>query len=182
MPRLILINGAPGSGKSTLGRRLVDETRLSLLLEIDTIRGHLGRWADDPAASGAVARRIAIAAAGVHLDSGHDVVVPQFLGRVAFIEELEQAAAQHGAEFVEVALVSSAEDTRRRFDARRASVDQNHADARLLQSRPGAASIETMYERMLSALSARPQVRYVRTVDGALDETFEELLRALSRS
>lgn len=179
MARLILINGAPGSGKSTLARRLVDETRLSLLLEIDTIRGHLGRWADDPGASGVAARRIAVAAAGAHLDAGYDVVVPQFLGRVAFIEELERVAARHAAEFVEVTLVSSAEDARRRFDARLASADRNHADARLLQSRPGAASIETMYESMLAALAARPHVRYVRTVDGAVDETFEALLRAL---
>ena len=180
VPRLILINGAPGSGKSTLARRLVEATHLSLLLEIDTIRGHLGRWADDPAASGVAARRLAIAAAGVHLDAGHDVVVPQFLGRVAFIEQLERAAAEHGSEFIEIALVSSAEDASRRFQARHASVDQNHADARLLQSLPGADSIETMYERMLAMLGTRPHVRYVRTVDGAIDATFEALLSALT--
>lgn len=180
MPRLILINGAPGSGKSTLARRLVEESPLSLLLEIDTIRGHLGRWADDPAASGMAARRLAIAAAGVHLDSGHDVVVPQFLRRVAFIERLGRAAAEHGAEFVEVCLVSSAEDASRRFDSRHASADQNHADARLLQSRPGADSIENAYESMMAMLSGRANVRYVRTVDGAVDETYDELLRALS--
>lgn len=180
MPRLILINGAPGSGKSTLARCLVDRTHLSLLLEIDSIRAHLGRWADDPGASGIVARRLAIAAAAVHLDSGHDVVVPQFLGRVAFIEQLARLAAEHGSEFIEIALVSSAEDAARRFDARHASADQNHADARLLQSRPGADSVQSMYEGMIALLSTRPHVRYVRTVDGAIEETFEALLEALA--
>lgn len=178
MARLILINGAPGSGKSTLARRFVDEAALSLLLDIDTIRGHLGRWRDDPSAAGIAARRLAIGAVGIHLGSGHDVVIPQFLQWPEFIAELETAARGHDGEFVEIALVSSADDAARRFAARRESLDPNHVDARVLQS-AGAASIEEMYERMATMLGARPGVRYVRTIDGAIDETYAELVRAI---
>ncbi len=78
MTRLILINGAPGSGKSTLARMLVDEQPLALLLDIDTLRGQLGQWSDDPVAAGMAARRLALAMIHTHLVAGHDVVVPQF--------------------------------------------------------------------------------------------------------
>ena len=91
MTRLILINGAPGSGKSTLARMLVDEQPLALLLDIDTLRGQLGQWSDDPVAAGMAARRLALAMIHTHLVAGHDVVVPQFLFRLPFILELEQA-------------------------------------------------------------------------------------------
>lgn len=82
MTRLILINGAPGSGKSTLARMLVDQHPLALLLDIDTLRGQLGRWSDDPPAAGMAARRLALAMIRIHLVAGHDVVVPQFLFRL----------------------------------------------------------------------------------------------------
>ena len=48
VPRLVLINGAPGSGKSTLARRYAQDHPLTLALDIDRVRGMLGRWLDTP--------------------------------------------------------------------------------------------------------------------------------------
>lgn len=89
MPRLILLNGPPGSGKSTLPQRYVDDRPLALNLDIDWLRGLLGQWRADAHSAGLLARAIALAAARVHLAAGHDVVVPQFLGRREFIRQLE---------------------------------------------------------------------------------------------
>lgn len=44
MARLVLINGAPASGKSTLAQMYVDEHPLTLALDIDVVRAMLGRW------------------------------------------------------------------------------------------------------------------------------------------
>jgi hypothetical protein len=62
--RLILINGAPGSGKSTLARMFVHDHPLALALDIDTVRGMLGRWLDEPTQAGLIARRMALEMAG----------------------------------------------------------------------------------------------------------------------
>ena len=43
---LLLINGAPGVGKSTLAQRYADDHALALIIDIVDIRRHLGRWAD----------------------------------------------------------------------------------------------------------------------------------------
>ncbi|MBE7163226.1 MAG: hypothetical protein INR72_18465, partial [Williamsia herbipolensis] len=67
MPRLIVLNGPPACGKSTIARRWVDEHPMSLNLEIDLLRRLLGGWKDDPAAAGVHARELALAAAGAHL-------------------------------------------------------------------------------------------------------------------
>ncbi len=180
MPQLVFINGAPGSGKSTLGRRLVDSRPLALLLDVDTLRGHLGQWRDNPGSAGITARRIALEMARTHLEAGHDVVVPQFIERPGFIEAVREVAHGTGAEFVLVALVSSPEEAASRFEQRGSSDDPNHVDAVHLQSAPGARTVEDMYTGMRALLATFDDVRYVRSVPGDVDGTYEELCAALS--
>lgn len=61
---------------------------LALVVDIDNLRTHLGQW-DAHQESRLLARDLAIALVKCHLDAGHEVVVPQFLGRLEFIERLE---------------------------------------------------------------------------------------------
>lgn len=49
---LLLINGAPGSGKSTPAARIAAERRLGFALDIDRIKHALGGWEQDLQASG----------------------------------------------------------------------------------------------------------------------------------
>ncbi len=179
MALLALINGAPGSGKSTLARMLVDERPLALVLDIDTVRGQLGQWEADPGAAGMAARRLALAMIRTHLESGLDVFVPQFLFRAPFIFELERAAAKAGARFVEIALVSSAEEAATRFEARSGSNDSNHRDAMRLQQAAGAQSIEQLYGAMLGMLHERPGTVFVDSAPGDIEGTLARVRRAL---
>ena len=67
---------------------------------------------------GLLARAIALAAARVHLAAGHDVVIPQFLGRPEFLEQLEGLAHETGADFHEIVLLDSKQNVLRRFAKR----------------------------------------------------------------
>jgi len=115
---LLLINGAPGVGKSTLAQRYADDHALALIVDIDDIRRHLGRWADVQE-SKLVARDLAIALAEHHLRRGHDVIVPQFLGRPDFRERLRGLAATVGTSFVEVIITDDPATVVERFRTRR---------------------------------------------------------------
>jgi adenylate kinase family enzyme len=42
--RVILINGAPGAGKSTIAHLLAERRRLTLALDVDNIKHALGQW------------------------------------------------------------------------------------------------------------------------------------------
>ena len=65
---LVLLNGPPAAGKSTLAARLVATRPLALNLDIDVVRGLLGAWIDRPAGAGLAARALAISMAADSLD------------------------------------------------------------------------------------------------------------------
>jgi predicted kinase len=180
--RLILLNGSPGCGKSTLAQRFVDEHPLSLNLDIDRIRAQIGGWQREPHAAGLLARGIALAAARAHLVGGHDVVIPQYLGRTEFIEQLAALACEVRAEFFEIVLLDTKANSMRRFQARSlAALDQVHLDAQQLVDRNGGAeALSVMYDRLLAVLASRPSAKVVTTRDGEVDEAYRGMLAQLS--
>jgi len=174
MARLILLNGAPGTGKSTLAARFVADRPLALALDIDTVRGMLGGWLDTPAEAGLAARDLALAMADTHLRAGLDVVVPQFLGRIDFVLRLEELAAQVDARFVEVALICTVEQAVDRFTRRSsAPATAEQRDAAALQERSGGVDeLRRMHRRLQTVLAARPATRTVPSVDGEIERTY----------
>jgi predicted kinase len=181
VPRLILINGLPGSGKSALGRRYLDDHQLALALDIDVIRSMLGGSLEEPTMSGLAARDLARAMARTHLRAGHDVLVCQFLGRPDFVETLDQLAADTGVPFIEVALVTSISEAADRFLRRSGDESRpEHKDAAILLDRAGGPDALTgLYTRLEGVVSSRPNTRRVGVVDGDLEETYQGLLRTI---
>lgn len=171
MPRLILLNGAPGSGKSTLAARYAAQHLLVLAVEVDVVRAMLGGWPQAPDEAGLTARRMALAMARVQLDAGRDVVVPQFLGRLDFVLQLDELCRETGAAFVEVALRCSAADVVHRFERRAAAPE--------LRQAVDAAQLREMHERLLAVVAARPGTVEIDSIDGDVDGTYRSLLAAI---
>lgn len=121
-PVLVLLNGIPASGKSTLARAWCARSTsgLPLALDIDVLRGMLGGWRRMRLEAGLAARSMAIAAIRTHLLGGHDVVVPQYVRQTGFIDELAGIARQTSAAFLECALLVDHRSALERFTTRSA--------------------------------------------------------------
>ncbi|MGJ9405735.1 AAA family ATPase [Nesterenkonia aurantiaca] len=182
MPNLVLINGAPASGKSTLARLLALDRDLTLVLDIDTIRGLLTRWEDDPTIAGYAARRLALSMCRAHLSEGNDVVVPQFLQREEFILELASVASDTEARFHELCLINSPERASAMFAARASSDEPNHLAAKLLQEDSGADPVSRLYETLIGMVSARPQTLFVESIFGDIGRSLENLRAAMGQA
>ena len=178
MPRLIVLNGPPGIGKSTLARRFVEEHPLALCLEQDVVRGLVGGWSTRETESGLLARELCLAMARTHLLQGNDVIVPQFVAIPGYLDRLADVARSVGASYVECLLLDEAEEAERRFHARINDplwAEHQRVAARFIAE---AGGYRYQYERMLQGIAER-EVVTIRSVEGDVDGSYAALLHAV---
>jgi predicted kinase len=179
--RLIVLNGLPGIGKSAIARRYVDDHAFALALDLDSVRRLIGRWRDEPARAGLMARAMTLTLARDHLRSGYDVVLPQYLGRTEFLEQAQQVAEDAGAAFFEFILTDNRDEVVRRFNARtHTAARPEHVEAgELVAQLGGDDALFAMCDRLLLVTAARPNTIVVASPDGAHDEVYAEIRRRL---
>nr|WP_227467923.1 AAA family ATPase [Nocardioides lijunqiniae] len=173
---MVLINGAPGSGKSTVARAVAEGRHLALALDIDGVKHSLGRWDTDPAASGLQARRLSLALAECHLAAGYDVVLGQYLARTPFIEDLETLATTHGVRFHELVLDLDSATLAQRLALRAAAPTRPEHEVNNLLVAPDDAP------RLVASLEPlrrlRPHATWV-DAGGSLEATVKSVRAAL---
>ncbi len=147
-----------------------------------TIGSLLGRWSDQPSGAGLLARALSVAMARTHLAAGHDVIIPQYVGVPAFLEQLEQLAAETGAAFHELVLLDSGDNTLRRFQARAATTGRPaHLQAhQMLQRAGGLPALGRMHDSLLAVIAARPRARVIASTHGHAEQAYQALLRHLT--
>jgi predicted kinase len=175
---LLLLNGPPGIGKSTLALRWAEDHPGTLCLDIDVLRGLVGGSADRFEETGEVVRPLALAMVTAHVRGGRDVVLPQFLGRAGEVARFEHAARDGGGSFVHVVLMDDEDASVRRFAAR--GDDGWHGEVRrVVADRGGEGFLRTMHTRLRAVLSDRREAVVVPSVEGDPDATYSALLAAL---
>jgi chloramphenicol 3-O-phosphotransferase len=179
--RLILVNGPPASGKSTLARRYVDDHDGAALVEVDTLQMTLPNWEKDEATRLAAAE-LAGAAIVEHLGAGRDVVMAQYFGPLGYIVLLEDVAREHGATFVEVILATGATIAIDRFRARRRAMAER--GERNPERDIADADVETFIldavERLTQLPTARPESRVIPVdLEASEDEVYRRLRSVL---
>ncbi len=174
--RLVVINGAPGSGKSTVAHALAQREPLALALDVDQLKHALGGWASDPTASGLHARRLALALADEQLRSGRDVFVGQYLARPEFLEALEDLARRRSAAFDEFVLDVDAERLHARLLGRAHSPTRpEHAvNSRLVAPDDAPGLIRSLE----SVRQSRPAATWI-DANGTLEATVASIVAAL---
>lgn len=88
--RLVHLNGPPGIGKSTVSALYAARHPGVLNLDVDALHRLVGGWQDEDNHTWQVVWPLARAMAATHLDGGHDVVLPQYLGRLDEITGFEE--------------------------------------------------------------------------------------------
>lgn len=165
MATLVLLNGAPGVGKSTVATSLERDLGL-VVVDPDGLRD---RWPDPGAA-----RAQALSAIAAHLAGGRDVLVPQLVARVDQLGGgFELVARAAGARFRHVLLVHDGDDPVGR--SLRGAVEAGPARADL-----DDAQVRTYLAGLDDVRAARPEVLVVASAEGDPDATAAAVARALT--
>lgn len=178
---MLVVNGPPAVGKSTIARRLRDDRPLSLLVDCDDLWPLIGGWEQhDNSQELAVAAGLAMAR--VHLEAGYDVVAPQLAVDLDFFEAVDALARETAATCHEIVLTGDPVRVAAQFRRRRAErttagepdVSANIADDRLDEV------IGSVTEALAALAVARPRTLVVPT-DGGVDATYLRVVNALRR-
>lgn len=180
MPALIHLNGPPAVGKSTLARRWADEHPGTLLCDVDALRTMIGGWESSQEAAELI-RTAALGMVEAYLRTGHDVVLPQTVGRRDQLDRFRDAASAAGATYVGVMLTIDPAAAVRRFQERDADAEPDDTWARhvrrLWAANDGDAELLRAAATLYRLAAQDDTIRQVASSD--VDATYQALVAAI---
>lgn len=174
--KLIVVNGPPGIGKSTIAERYATTHFLTLWLDTDQIRGLIGGWEQARERAGRAARSLVVRMAHEHLSSGMDVIVSQLYGSFDDLQRLEDTARRTKAEFIEVVLIDNRSRAAQRF------VERGGPKTKAFDEEDPTTGFLQLYDRLMAMAKERPQAAFVDSVPGQVDQTYQAFSNALRDS
>jgi predicted kinase len=182
-PKLIILSGCPGVGKSTLSKLYADRHPMALNLDIDTLWFMMGQWEASRPTSHTQKMKLAYALAAAHLASGFDVIVAQHLEKEAYHVEFANLAKTHGATCIEILLRNNLDVAIERF------IKRGKASGHPSGFRPGGIvdtggrerHIALMHKQVDEVASARTDIKIITVVEGEVEATYGRIMEHIKR-
>jgi deoxyadenosine/deoxycytidine kinase len=171
-PKLILLNGFAGVGKTTIARRYKDNHPLSLSIEIDELIVMLGQWLTYEEKAREYVFELTKSMIAAHLRAEKNVLLPYLLTNASHAEAFEEIATTQNAQFYEVFLSVDKEDAVERLMARGTWGEAGTPPI----TKYDLPVINTLFDTMMEATSKRTRTIYIHPLKNDIETTYKEFL------
>ncbi len=176
-PKLIILNGPLGSGKTTLARKYIDSHAMTLNVEVDDIKRSMGDYRSNNKLAQQLAREVCFSMIQTHLKSGKDVIFPHGITNSELFERIDIIVDATGSRLIETLIDPSFEEVLKRYIERGQS--QGFADGFDPQSNIAQSGREQklreLYDRIMSIACARPKTLRIDTFGKSIDVSMAAL-------
>lgn len=172
-PKLILLNGFAGAGKSTIGKRYITDHPLALVIEGDELIVNLGNWLEREGEARELVYEMIKNLIVIHLSKGHDVVLPYLVTDSRHIKEFESMAADTNATFYNFLLFNEKEVAIKRL-LERGTWGEAGTDPLSEKDMP---EIERLYDVMEQQLEHQGAVIIIDQTGLSIDGTYAQIMR-----
>ncbi len=177
-PKLIILNGPLGIGKSTIAKAYAQKHPLTLNLDIDKVWSTISHWREEKDTSASIAQRMAIEMARINLIEKNDVIIPQIIQDDMLRERFQSLAKECEADFFEFLLLVDKTEAIKRYKVR------GRASGYVSGFRPGGIidsggrekKLSEMYDNMLKSSDSSPQIIRIESIDGDIEGTLDQLI------
>lgn len=167
--KLIILNGPPGVGKSTLATRLAEKVPGTEIIEIDVLRRTIPEYREHRKESILAAYNLALAALKEHFSQGRSVIVDKAAFFPETVDRFVETGKLCGAEIFEFFIFADKSTIQARADAR--------------GYRPGGLltreRVGEKWDEADAFCKQRPQATLIDTFHLTMDQVFEEVSRAI---
>ena len=174
-PKLILLNGFAGAGKTTIAKRYISEHAMAMVIEGDELIVNIGKWIDHEDEARDLIFALIKAMIGTYLPSGNDVVLPYLVTNAHEAHELELIAEQHNAKFYEFVLYSDRADAIGRLLNRGTWGEAGLPPITEIE----LPRIEELMTKMESELEKRPNIKQIELKENDPEDTYNQLINYL---
>ena len=173
-PKLILLYGFAGIGKSTLSRMYIDKHPLTLLIEGDLFIDTIGCSREHYATARKLVFAYNLALCRAQLSAGYDVIIPYLLVYKDQPDQFMYAAKDYGAEFVEAYIEVDKVIAINRLKARGSWGEKNSPK---LDEKELIHATE-LFDKMAKHMKTR-QTRIVKFHEDNIEKTYQSLEAAI---
>lgn len=102
--KLVILNGPPGVGKSTIATRLHQEMPSSLLIDVDELRRTIPNYHEQREESLRRSYELTAEAIAAGLQNGHDIIIDKAISYSDTLDTFTEVGRKHNADIYEVLL------------------------------------------------------------------------------
>ncbi len=181
-PKLIVLNGPLGIGKSTLAKKYGENHPLTLQLDIDDVWSMISHWREEKETSSPISKKMALEMARISLTAGNDVIIPQIIQTVELADSFRVLSKECDADFIEVLLFVEKEEAIRRF-IKRGKEGGNPTGFRpggIIDTGGRETKLAEMYDNMIEIANHRQDVVIIEPVLGDIDGSYLALMAKIN--